>query len=226
MDLSGGAVMTDLNGDTTDPVVFVIDDDSAVREAVETLLDSVGLHVVSFDSEHAFLAAGLPDQPSCVVLDVRLKGHSGLAVQEHIVRNMRLPVILMTAHGDIPMSVQAMKAGALDFLPKPFRGQDMIDAVTRALESDRKRRTSDRSMAILRASYDTLTPRERTIMTMVANGLLNKQIATELGLSDITVKLHRGQAMKKMKSPSIADFVLKAEALGLISRDERLAAQA
>jgi len=137
-----------------------------------------------------------------------------------------LPVILMTAHGDIPMSVQAMKAGALDFLPKPFRGQDMIDAVTRALESDRKRRTSDRSMAILRASYDTLTPRERTIMTMVANGLLNKQIATELGLSDITVKLHRGQAMKKMKSPSIADFVLKAEALGLISRDERLAAQA
>jgi FixJ family two-component response regulator len=139
---------------------------------------------------------------------------------------MRLPVILMTAHGDIPMSVQAMKAGALDFLPKPFRGQDMIDAVTRALESDRKRRTSDRSMAILRASYDTLTPRERTIMTMVANGLLNKQIATELGLSDITVKLHRGQAMKKMKSPSIADFVLKAEALGLISRDERLAAQA
>ena len=218
--------MTDLNGDTTDPVVFVIDDDSAVREAVETLLDSVGLHVVSFDSAHAFLAAGLPDQPSCVVLDVRLKGHSGLAVQEHIVRNLRLPVILMTAHGDIPMSVQAMKAGALDFLPKPFRGQDMIDAVTRALESDRKRRTSDRSMAILRASYDTLTPRERTIMTMVANGLLNKQIATELGLSEITVKLHRGQAMKKMKSPSIADFVLKAEALGLISRDARLAAQA
>ncbi|EDT42723.1 response regulator transcription factor [Burkholderia ambifaria] len=218
--------MTDMNGDTTDPVVFVIDDDSAVREAVETLLDSVGLHVVSFDSAHDFLATGLPDRPSCVVLDVRLKAHSGLAVQEHIVRNMRLPVILMTAHGDIPMSVQAMKAGAVDFLPKPFRGQDMIDAVTRALESDRKRRTSDRSMAILRASYDTLTPRERTIMTMVANGLLNKQIATELGLSEITVKLHRGQAMKKMKSPSIADFVLKAESLGLISREERLAAQA
>ncbi|MCA8032388.1 response regulator transcription factor [Burkholderia arboris] len=218
--------MTDMNGGTTDPVVFVVDDDSAVREAVETLLDSVGLHVVSFDSAHDFLAAGLPDRPSCVVLDVRLKGHSGLAVQEHIVRNMRLPVILMTAHGDIPMSVQAMKAGAVDFLPKPFRGQDMIDAVTRALESDCKRRASERSMAILRASYDTLTPRERTIMTMVANGLLNKQIAAELGLSEITVKLHRGQAMKKMKSPSIADFVLKAEALGLISRDERLAALA
>ncbi|MBP0607726.1 MULTISPECIES: response regulator transcription factor [Burkholderia] len=218
--------MTDMNGGTTDPVVFVVDDDSAVREAVETLLDSVGLHVVSFDSAHGFLAADLPDRPSCVVLDVRLKGHSGLAVQEHIVRNMRLPVILMTAHGDIPMSVQAMKAGAVDFLPKPFRGQDMIDAVTCALESDCKRRTSERSMAILRASYDTLTPRERTIMTMVANGLLNKQIAAELGLSEITVKLHRGQAMKKMKSPSIADFVLKAEALGLISRDERLAALA
>ncbi|EAY71812.1 MULTISPECIES: response regulator transcription factor [Burkholderia] len=214
--------MTGMTADTTDPVVFVIDDDSAMREAVETLLDSVGLQVRSFATAHAFLALDLPDAPSCVVLDVRLKGQSGLAVQEQIMRELRIPVILMTAHGDIPMSVQAMKAGAADFLPKPFRGQDMIDAVTSALERDRRRRAVERSAAILRTCYESLTPRERTIMTMVANGLLNKQIATELNLSEITVKLHRGQAMKKMKSPSLADFVLKAEALGLVDRDNRL----
>ncbi|HEF5873752.1 TPA: response regulator transcription factor [Burkholderia cenocepacia] len=214
--------MTSMTGETADPVVFVIDDDSAMREAVETLLDSVGLRVRSFDAAPAFLALDLPDVPSCVVLDVRLRGQSGLAVQEHITRELRIPVVLMTAHGDIPMSVQAMKAGAVDFLAKPFRGQDMIDAVTRALENDRKRREVDRSAAILRACYASLTPRERTIMAMVANGLLNKQIATALNLSEITVKLHRGQAMKKMKSQSLADFVLKADALGLVDRESRL----
>ncbi|KVV51476.1 two-component system response regulator [Burkholderia territorii] len=211
-----------MTSDTADPVVFVIDDDSAIREAVETLLDSVELHVRSFDNAQEFLALDLPDVPSCVVLDVRLKGQSGLAVQEQITRELRIPVILMTAHGDIPMSVQAMKAGAVDFLPKPFRGQDMIDAVTSALESDRRRRAVDRSTAILRTCYESLTPRERTIMAMVANGLLNKQIATDLNLSEITVKLHRGQAMKKMKSQSLADFVLKAQALGLVDRESRL----
>ncbi|WP_179949158.1 MULTISPECIES: response regulator transcription factor [unclassified Burkholderia] len=214
--------MTSMTSDTADPVVFVIDDDSAIREAVETLLDSVELRVKSFDNAQAFLALDLPDVPSCVVLDVRLKGQSGLAVQEQITRELRIPVILMTAHGDIPMSVQAMKAGAVDFLPKPFRGQDMIDAVTCALESDRRRRAVDRSTAILRTCYESLTPRERTIMAMVANGLLNKQIATDLNLSEITVKLHRGQAMKKMKSQSLADFVLKAQALGLVDRESRL----
>ncbi|KAB0634339.1 response regulator transcription factor [Burkholderia latens] len=215
-----------MTNDTADPVVFVIDDDSAMREAVETLLDSVGLRVRSFDAAPPFQALDVPDAPACVVLDVRLKGQSGLAVQADIARELRIPVILMTAHGDIPMSVQAMKAGAVDFLPKPFRGQDMIDAVTRALESDRKRRALDRSAALLRACYASLTPRERTIMAMVANGLLNKQIATELKLSEITVKLHRGQAMKKMKSQSLADFVLKADALGLVDRESRLAEHA
>jgi FixJ family two-component response regulator len=216
--------MTDTTDDAGDSIVYVIDDDSAMREAVETLLGSVGLSVKLFATATAFLSLDLPDVPSCVVLDVRLKGQSGLEVQEHIVRRLHLPVILMTAHGDIPMSVQAMKAGAIDFLPKPFRGQDMVEAVTRALETDRKRRVAVRSAAVLRERYESLTPRERTIMAMVADGLLNKQIAAELNLSEITVKLHRAQAMRKMESRSIADFVLKAEALGLINREDSLAA--
>lgn len=215
--------MTGTPGGANEPTVFVIDDDSAMRQAVESLLDSVGLNVKLFATAQAFLALELPDAPGCVVLDVRLRGQSGLAVQRQIAHRLRLPVILMTAHGDIAMSVEAMKAGAIDFLTKPFRAQDMIDAVTRALETDRKRRAAERSAAILRACYELLTPRERTIMTMVANGLLNRQIATELNLSEITVKLHRGQAMRKMKSPSLADFVLKADALGLVDRERRQA---
>ncbi|CAM2196913.1 response regulator [Paraburkholderia sp. A1RI_3L] len=215
--------MTGTPGGANEPTVFVIDDDSAMRQAVESLLDSVGLNVRLFATAQAFLALELPDAPGCVVLDVRLRGQSGLAVQRQIAHRLRLPVILMTAHGDIAMSVEAMKAGAIDFLTKPFRAQDMIDAVTRALETDRKRRAAERSAAILRACYELLTPRERTIMTMVANGLLNRQIADELNLSEITVKLHRGQAMRKMKSPSLADFVLKADALGLVDRERRQA---
>ncbi|GAB6852409.1 response regulator transcription factor [Paraburkholderia kururiensis] len=215
--------MTGTPGGANEPTVFVIDDDSAMRQAVESLLDSVGLNVKLFATAQAFLALELPDAPGCVVLDVRLRGQSGLAVQRQIAHRLRLPVILMTAHGDIAMSVEAMKAGAIDFLTKPFRAQDMIDAVTRALETDRKRRAAERSAAILRACYELLTPRERTIMTMVANGLLNRQIADELNLSEITVKLHRGQAMRKMKSPSLADFVLKADALGLVDRERRQA---
>jgi FixJ family two-component response regulator len=215
--------MTGTTGGANDPIVYVIDDDSAMRQAVESLLDSVGLNVRLFASAHAFLALDLPDVPSCVVLDVRLKGQSGLAVQSHIGHKLRMPVILMTAHGDIAMSVQAMKGGAADFLAKPFRAQDMIDAVTRALEADRKRRAAERSAAMLRSCYELLTPRERTIMAMIANGLLNRQIASELNLSEITVKLHRSQAMKKMKSASLADFVLKADALGLVDREDRLA---
>jgi FixJ family two-component response regulator len=215
--------MTGTPGGANEPTVFVIDDDSAMRQAVKSLLDSVGLNVKLFAAAQAFLALDLPDGPSCVVLDVRLKGQSGLAVQKHIAHTLRLPVILMTAHADIAMSVDAMKAGAVDFLSKPFRAQDMIDAVTRGLEADRKRRAAERSAAVLRTCYELLTPRERTIMTMVANGLLNRQIATELNLSEITVKLYRGQAMKKMQSPSLADFVLKADALGLVDRENRLA---
>lgn len=218
--------MTDTPDDASDSIVYVIDDDSAMREAVETLLASVGLTVELYATATEFLARDLPDLPSCVVLDVRLKGQSGLEVQEQIVRRLRLPVILMTAHGDIPMTVRAMKAGAVDFLPKPFRGQDMVEAVTHALESDRERRQGERSDAVLRELYEALTPRERSVMTMVAEGLLNKQIAAELNLSEITVKLHRGQAMKKMGSQSLADFVLKAEALGLVKRANRLIARA
>jgi FixJ family two-component response regulator len=208
--------MTDTPDGHCESIVYVVDDDSAMREAVETLLGSVGLAVKPFATADEFLASPMPDIPSCLVLDVRLKGQSGLSVQQHVVNELRIPVIFMTAHGDIPMSVRAMKAGAMDFLPKPFRGQDMVDAVMAALEADGARRTAERSDAALQRLYQSLTPRERTIMTMVANGLLNKQIATELNLSEITVKLHRGQAMKKMKSPSLADFVLKAQALGLV----------
>ncbi|MEX3943326.1 response regulator transcription factor [Paraburkholderia sp. BR10937] len=218
--------MNDAPDDAIDSIVYVIDDDSAMRKAVETLLGSVGLTVKLFAAATEFFALELPDVPGCVVLDVRLKGQNGLDVQENIVRRLRLPVILMTAHGDIPMSVQAMKAGAVDFLAKPFRGQDMVEAVTSALEVDRLRRLSERSAAALRALYESLTARERKVMELVAGGLLNKQIAAELNLSEITVKLHRGQAMKKMESQSIADFVLKAEALGLVKRPDSPSARA
>jgi len=214
--------MTAVTGGANEPTVFVIDDDSAMRQALHSLLDSVGLNVRLFASAQAFLALDLPDVPSCVVLDVRLKGQSGLAVQRHIAHTLHIPVILITAHGDIAMSVQAMKAGAVDFFAKPFRAQDMIDAIGHALEADRKRRAAERSTAVLRACYELVTPRERAVMTRVVNGMLNKQIAAELNLSEITVKLHRAQAMKKMESPSLADLVLKADALGLVDRENRL----
>jgi FixJ family two-component response regulator len=205
----------------SDSIVYVIDDDRATCEAVETLLGSVGLAVRSFADAADFLTVNTPDLPSCVVLEVRLKGKSGLALQEHIAQQLRLPVILMTAHGDIPMSVRAMKAGAVDFLTKPFRGQDMVDAAYCALETDRARREAERSATALRKLYEYLTPRERSIMAMVADGLGNKRIAAELNLSEITVKIHRAQAMKKMQSNSFADFVLKSDALGLVDRQYR-----
>jgi FixJ family two-component response regulator len=180
------------------------------------LLRSVGLRVELFASAQEFLAFPRPDVPSCLILDVRLKGQSGLAVQEQIAAGeLRVPIIFMTAHGDIAMSVKAMKAGAMDFLAKPFRDQDMLDAVASALGKDEERREADRSVADLRRRYASLTPREREVMAFVASGLMNKQIAAEMNLSEITVKIHRGQAMKKMESRSLADFVLKAEALGV-----------
>jgi FixJ family two-component response regulator len=178
----------------------------------------VGLQVELFASADEFLAFQMPDVPSCLILDVRLKGQSGLAVQEQIAAGaVRVPIIFMTAHGDIAMSVKAMKAGAMDFLAKPFRDQDMLDAVATALGKDEERREADRSVADLRRRYASLTPREREVMAFVASGLMNKQIAAEMKLSEITVKIHRGQAMKKMESRSLADFVLKAEALGVKS---------
>jgi FixJ family two-component response regulator len=199
-------------------IVYVVDDDESMREAVSVLLRSVGLRVEVFASAREFLAFQLPDVPSCLILDVRLKGQSGLAVQEQIAAGeFRVPIIFMTAHGDIAMSVKAMKAGAMDFLAKPFRDQDMLDAVASALGKDEERREADRSVADLHRRYASLTPREREVMGFVASGLMNKQIAAEMNLSEITVKIHRGHAMKKMESRSLADFVLKAEELGVKS---------
>jgi FixJ family two-component response regulator len=199
-------------------IVYVVDDDQSMRQAVTMLLRSEGFHVEAFASAQEFLAFPMPDVPSCLILDVRLKGQSGFAVQEHIASAERnLPIIFMTAHGDIAMSVKAMKAGAMDFLAKPFRDQDMLDAVSQALTRDVARRGSGRALADLREHYASLTPREREVMAFVVSGLMNKQIAEAMNLSEITVKIHRGQAMKKMESRSLADFVLKAEALGLSS---------
>jgi FixJ family two-component response regulator len=207
---------SDTGDAASNSIVYVVDDDESMREAVRMLLRSVGLQVEIFASAQEFLAYPMPDVPSCLILDVRLKGQSGLAVQEQIAAGqLRLPIVFMTAHGDIAMSVKAMKAGAMDFLAKPFRDQDMLDAVSSALGKDEERREADRSVADLRRRYESLTLREREVMAFVASGLMNKQIAGEMGLSEITVKIHRGQAMKKMESRSLADFVLKAEALGV-----------
>ncbi|MFC7628042.1 response regulator transcription factor [Paraburkholderia humisilvae] len=199
-----------------EPIVYVVDDDESMREAVEMLLRSVGFNVKTFASAEDFLALPMMDQPACLVIDVRLKGQSGLVVQErYSAHQVRIPIIFMTGHGDIAMSVRAMKAGAADFLTKPFRDQDMLDAVACALESDRQRRAADHSFDDLRRCYATLTPREREVMQLIVKGLRNKQIAAELRLSEITVKIHRNQAMKKMQSRSLAEFVLKGGALGI-----------
>lgn len=199
-----------------EPTVFVVDDDESMREALRSLFRSVKLKVETFGSTADFLRSKLADVASCLVLDVRLPGISGLDFQAELAKaNIHIPIIFMSGHGDIPMSVKAMKAGAIDFLTKPFRDQDMLDAVASALGKDEERREADRSVADLRRRYASLTPREREVMAFVASGLMNKQIAAEMNLSEITVKIHRGQAMKKMESRSLADFVLKAEALGV-----------
>jgi FixJ family two-component response regulator len=197
-------------------VVYIVDDDESMRLALGRLLRSVGQHVETFETSQEFLAFPKRDVPSCLILDVRLRGESGLAFQQEIAKGgLRIPILFMTGHGDIEMSVRAMKAGALDFFPKPFRDQDMLDAVTRALARDRERIAADQSKAALRARYESLTPREREVMGHVVAGLMNKQIASEMNLSEITVKIHRGQAMKKMESRSVADLVRKAEALDI-----------
>ncbi|GAB2902358.1 response regulator transcription factor [Paraburkholderia jirisanensis] len=201
---------------TDSAIIYVVDDDESMREAVRMLLRSVGFAVETFASAEDFLAFEMPDIPACVVMDVRLKGQSGLVVQERLgADRSRLPIIFMTAHGDIAMSVRAMKAGAADFLTKPFRDQDLLDAVADALDTDRKRRAQDRSFDGLRRCYELLTPREREVTVLVVKGLRNKQIAAEMSLSEITVKIHRNQAMKKMESRSLAEFVLKAGVLGI-----------
>ena len=196
------------------PVVCIVDDDSAVREALSSLFRSVGLSVATFGSTADFLARDNADAPGCLVLDVRLPGLSGLDFQAQLAAmENRLPVVFMTGHGDIPMSVRAMKAGALDFLSKPFRDQDMLDAVTNAIERDAAERRGAGALATLRLAYASLTPREREVMGHVTAGLMNKQVGALLGLSEITVKIHRGNVMRKMAARSLAELVRQAEAL-------------
>jgi FixJ family two-component response regulator len=203
-----------------EPVVFVVDDDDSMRRSLSNLFRSVGLRVEVFGSAAEFLHSNLPDVPTCVVLDIRLPGISGLDFQTELVQaNIRIPIIFMTGHGDIPMTVRAMKAGAVDFLTKPFRDQDMLDAVGMAIDRDRKRRQSDKSVSETRALFEGLTAREREIMALVTSGLMNKQVAGETGLAEITVKIHRGHVMKKMGARSLADLVRMAEILG-VSRKE------
>src|SRR5262249_35032241 len=198
------------------PIVFVVDDDPSVREALHSLLRSVGLEVRAFASPQEFLASEQPDAPRCLVLDVRLPGRSGLAFQRALAdRGGGVPIIFITGHGDIPMSVRAMKAGAVEFLTKPFRDQDLLDAIQLAIERDRARRRDDAAGSGLKERFASLTAREREVMALVVTGRLNKQIAADLSLSEITVKVHRGQVMHKMHARSLAELVRMADRLGL-----------
>lgn len=199
-----------------DAMVFIIDDDEALREALAALFRSVGLQVKSFASAAEFRQTSLPDIPSCLVLDIRLPGLGGLEFQADLARaNIQIPIIFMTGHGDIPMSVRAMKAGAVEFLTKPFRDQDMLDAVQLAIEQNRKQHKDAVATFKLKANFETLSPREQQIMSLVAAGLMNKQIAAEIGVSEVTVKVHRGSVMRKMGAKSIADLVRMSDALGV-----------
>jgi FixJ family two-component response regulator len=197
-------------------VVFVIDDDASAREALESLVRSVGLDVRSFGSTREFLQSNRPDAPACLVLDVRLPGASGLDFQHEMASsNINLPIIFVTGYGDIPMSVRAMKAGAIEFLSKPFRGQDLLDAVQVAIEQNRARRRDAALAAGLRKCYESLTAREREVMALVVTGRLNKQIAADLNVSEVTVKVHRGQVMRKMRATFLAELVRMADKLGI-----------
>jgi FixJ family two-component response regulator len=198
------------------PIVFVVDDDAAMRETLAALFRSVGLQVKLFPSAAEFLQISLPEVPSCLVLDIRLPGLGGLEFQADLARaNIQIPIVFMTGHGNIPMSVRAMKAGAVEFLSKPFRDQDMLDAVQLAIEQSRKQRNDAVATLKLKANFETLSPREQQIMSLVVAGLMNKQIAAEIGVSEVTVKVHRGNVMRKMGAKSIAELVRMADALGV-----------
>jgi FixJ family two-component response regulator len=195
-------------------IVHVVDDDASMRGALEGLFDSVGLEIQTYAAAREFLAASFSDRPGCIVIDIRLPDMNGLDVQALLTEmGVRLPVVMMTGHGDIPMSVRAMKRGAVDFLPKPFHDQDMLDAVTAAIERDRQRRTVEGDVSQMQHRYGTLSPRELQVMLLVTAGKMNKQVAGDLGISEITVKIHRGSAMRKMGARTLADLVRMAEVL-------------
>ena len=199
------------------PIVFVIDDDASIRNALKGLISSVGLHVELFGSAQEFLRSSRPDAPSCLVLDVRLPGISGLDFQRELARaNIHIPIIFITGHGDIPMSVRAMKGGAIEFLTKPFRDQDLLDAIQLGLSRDRARQKDEKALAALKERFHSLSPREREIMIQVARGRLSKQIAGDLGIAETTVKVHRSRAMHKIKVRSLAEFVRMADKLKLV----------
>jgi RNA polymerase sigma factor (sigma-70 family) len=203
------------------PIVFVVDDDPLIRNGVRSLIGSVGLQVLTFGSAREFLLSARPDAPACMVLDVRLPDLSGLDLQRELRElDIHIPIIFITGHGDIPMTVEAMKAGAAEFLTKPFRGQDLLDAVQRAIARDRDARQERAEIAELRKYFDTLSPKEREVLRMVVSGLLNKQIAAELGISELTVKTHRAHIMEKMRADSLASLVRITERLRSVAPRE------
>ena len=207
---------------TEEPIVCVIEDDPLTRGALTSLFRSIGLRVEAFASATELLQHPLPAVPSCLVLDIRLPRLSGFDLQAELNRQgVKIPIIFITGHGDVPMSVKAMKAGAIDFLTKPVREQELLDAVTNALERDRKRRDEEKSNSDAQARYALLTPRERQIMALVTGGLMNKQVAGKIGISERTVKIHRGNVMRKMRIKSLADLVMVAESLGIRGKESQ-----